>query len=131
MLPYHLLCAAVVALLFSLLLLPLRSRKSDDAWPAFWVFFLIILFTSWAGGIWLVPFGPAASGVFWLPFLIVGFVVTLLLLAAKPAPSVSRRPAPADLPQTAGDDADASLILGIFYWTLLLTLIIGITFFYI
>lgn len=130
MLPYHLLCAAIVALLFSLLLLPFRRRKSDDAWPAFWMFFLIILFASWAGGIWLAPFGPAASGVFWLPFLIVGFFVTLLLLAATPTPSVSRLPAP-DIPaKTAHEDTDAEVVFGIFFWILLVALIAVIPFHY-
>ena len=130
MLPYHLLCAAIVALLFSLLLLPFRSRKSDDAWPAFWMFFLIILFASWSGGIWLAPFGPAASGVFWLPFLLVGFFVTLLLLAVRPTPSVSRPPAP-DVPaRTTREDTDAEVAFGIFFWILLFALIAVIPFHY-
>lgn len=130
MLPYHLLCAAFVALLFSFLLLPFRRRKSDNAWPAFWVFFLIILFASWAGGIWLMPFGPATSGVFWLPFLIVGFFVTLVLLVAMPTPSVPRSPA-LDVPaKTAREETSDEMAFGIFFWILLFALIMVIPFHY-
>lgn len=45
------------------------------------LFFLIIFFAAWAGGVWVTPVGPVFLGVYWLTFFIVGLVFALLLEA--------------------------------------------------
>ncbi len=60
-------------------------------WNSFIWFFLVIFLFSWGGGVWLTPFGPTGWGVSWLPFLFVGFFVTMLLLAATPRSARGRR----------------------------------------
>jgi len=39
---------------------------------------------TWAGGIWIGPFGPSFKGVYWLPFLLVAVLVGFLLTALAP-----------------------------------------------
>ena len=47
-----------------------ESRKSGLIW-----LFLILFLATWAGGIWLRPFGPKLWGLHWLSFLFIGFIV--------------------------------------------------------
>lgn len=55
-----------------------------------WLFLLILLGT-WAGGIWLRPFGPVLLGVHWLTFIAAGAIVVLLLTVTGPR-EARRRP---------------------------------------
>lgn len=96
-------------------------------WGIWWVFLLVIFLVTWAGGLWLTPFGPTVFDVAWLPFLFVGLIVTLLLVAVVP---------PARPPRTYGEavaeaQAEEAVIaaFSIFFWILLiglfLTIILG------
>ena len=49
-----------------------RGRRSGFFW-----FFLIIFMITWAGGAWLMPFGPQMMGIHWLPFILVGLAGAL------------------------------------------------------
>lgn len=77
----------VTALIFSTLLGAHYSRNAQ-AWQYPFpsrLFMLAILFlTTWAGGVWLRPFGPVILGAHWLPHVAVAIVVSLLLAAAIP-----------------------------------------------
>ncbi|HEU4522490.1 MAG TPA: hypothetical protein VFT12_10830, partial [Thermoanaerobaculia bacterium] len=46
--------------------------------------FSVLLIAIWAGGLWMRPFGPMAFGVPWLPFLVIGLSVVLLIATAAP-----------------------------------------------
>lgn len=59
-------------------------------WNSFLWFFLLVSLFSWAGGIWLVPFGPLWHGSNWLPIVLMGILISLLLVAASPRPSRKR-----------------------------------------
>lgn len=48
---------------------PIKRRGKRAGF--FW-FFLIIFMVTWAGGVWLMPFGPQVMGIHWLPFILVG-----------------------------------------------------------
>ena len=48
------------------------------------VFFLMIFLITLAGGLWLRPFGPYYMGIFWLPFVTVGIIGSVLLFLAAP-----------------------------------------------
>jgi peptidoglycan/LPS O-acetylase OafA/YrhL len=56
-----------------------------QGWGTALVFFFLILFlATWAGGMWVVPFGPIAWGVPWVAYLFVGIVIALLITALIP-----------------------------------------------
>jgi hypothetical protein len=89
-------------------------------------FFLIVLFASWAGGVWVRPAGPVLWGVYWVPFVIVGLLAALILAATTP-----RRPLPK--PPTSVEEAEAkaeaevlAVTLGASFWIMLVFLIIAI-----
>lgn len=80
--------AFTLSLLFSWLL---KRRGPRSGFP---VFFLAIFLITLAGGLWLRPFGPLGLGIYWLPFIVVGTVGSILLFLAAP-----RRP-PANRKET-------------------------------
>ena len=92
-------------------------------WCGLVPFFIILFFATWAGGLWLYPFGPLWFGVSWMPFLIFGLLVALLLAAAT-------EPMPPKTAQEAVDQAKeevaAEQTLNVFFWVILVLLIIGI-----
>jgi len=51
-----------------------RGRRKGFFW-----FFLIIFMITWAGGVWLVPFGPELLGIHWLSFILVGLVGAIVI----------------------------------------------------
>jgi hypothetical protein len=67
-------------------------------WPGFWVFFLVVLMFSWAIGLWVRPIGPALWGFYWLPYLVFGALIALLIAAATPIDGRSRRSGPPSRP---------------------------------
>lgn len=40
--------------------------------------FVLVWLAGWAGGLWLVPFGPMAFGVPWAPVVVVAFIVAAI-----------------------------------------------------
>lgn len=80
--------AFTLSLLFSWLL---KRRGPRSGFP---VFFLAIFLITLAGGLWLRPFGPSGMGIYWLPFIVVGIIGSVLLFLAAP-----RRP-PANRKET-------------------------------
>ncbi|MEJ2364011.1 MAG: hypothetical protein P8075_10990 [Deltaproteobacteria bacterium] len=56
----------------------------------FW-FFLILFLATWAGGMWIGPFGPSFRGIFWLPFVLVAVLVGFFLAAIAPQRPPSSR----------------------------------------
>ncbi len=120
--------ALVVALIVGGLFLWVTRRTGPvDGWV--WLFLLILLAT-WAGGIWLKPFGPVVLGVHWFTFIIAGIIVVLLL-------SVSRgfrtrhgprgRHETLDMLEAMEEDKvrkrAAYLSLGVLFWFLLAVLV--------
>jgi hypothetical protein len=86
------------------------------------IFFLIVFFGAWAGGIWLTPVGPVFLGVYWLSFFVVGLIFALILESVA-AFSMSSLEA-----QKTADKSDVKKeqeiesIMGIFIWILLVIL---------
>ena len=78
--------AVLCSLLFSWML-----RRGGPRY-GFPIFFLAIFLITLAGGLWLKPIGPLGWGIYWLPFIVVGIVGSVLLfLAAPKRPPVNRR----------------------------------------
>lgn len=119
MLIWEMLCALLLAVLVTSVLVAVRPR--DGAPPAaLFIFFFIMVFPLiWAGGAWLTPVGPVFGGVAWLGFALVSLFLLLLILAAVPAQARRRRE---DIvPEHATEEtlAGTALFFGLFFWLLL------------
>jgi len=122
----------IVALIVAILVIPIIvpavlrvSQRTHLVWP-----FLIIFLGSWAGGIWVKPFGPSFQGVYWLSFFLAGLIIALIL-----AVSAQRR-----IPRNRRESLEMLLriekqkklnqltyiTLKLFFWALLLLLTIVI-----
>jgi len=116
----HLLTAFVVAAgLSSVFIAAFRKRGFEQAV----VFFTVVFLGAWAGGIWLSPLGPQWAGVSWLSFLIVG-----LVFALGPGRGSSRLP-PDTTVQLLEEgekkgETKKSLVLGVYFWALVMVLLI-------
>lgn len=113
--------AMVVALLLTIIY-AVGFRKQARNWGIL-AFFAIVFLSSWAGGVWMEPVGPALGGIYWLPFLIVGLMAALLLAASVPT-----RP-----PRTRGEalrEADSrkevQSTFGMLAWALLFALVLAV-----
>jgi len=120
----------LIALLIALLLTWFFSvvLGSTGPWSGFWVFFLVVLMFSWAMALWVRPMGPALWGVYWLPYLVFGGLIALLIAAAAPAGERPRRSGP----RGRGTDAATSeqieaastvVAVGTFVWIALALLL--------
>lgn len=113
--------AAVLSALFAMATWKRGSRKG-----LFWLFVILFLAT-WAGGVWMRPFGPVLWGIHWLSFLLIGGVVALILAAAQSKPSPQGRQETIDLLERMEQKREVGEIvwitLSLFFWILVLTLL--------
>ena len=123
--------AFVVAVFFSTMLVFALGWGRPDRRGIFptilYLFILIFLFT-WAGGIWLAPLGSRTWSVHWLPFFIVGFIITLMLITLIP-PRWRRHRSTIEIIEKKEDeriDRETAKGLNIFFWVLLIILTITI-----
>lgn len=84
--------------------------------------FLVFFFMVWALAAWTAPFGPPLWGSYWLPFVVIGVLLALLILAIS---------APTRLPRDEVEEqavvSSAVLVtFGTFFWVLLLGALISI-----
>ncbi len=106
----------LVALAIAVLLTALFVAvfRTTGPWAGFWIFLLVVFLASWAGGVWLTPFGPPIFGITWLPFLITGLFFALLLAAATPVYPARKT----TTPETAAE-AETAAAFSIFFWVLI------------
>jgi hypothetical protein len=125
----HFLFALGTAVILSLIFMAgFGGRKAGPSVP---IFFILILLVSWAGGIWLTPIGPPLWEAYWLPFLIVGLIFALVLVAVAAPPS---RRSTVELVEPVAKEAEKRAIywtVGIFFWFLIVVLIIAIVWRYV
>jgi Mn2+/Fe2+ NRAMP family transporter len=74
--------AAVIALLLTLIFGLGLGRRGP--WSSALIFFLIVFLASWAIGNMVEGSGPEIRGFYWVPFVLGGIIVALLLAAATP-----------------------------------------------
>lgn len=110
--------AGVVTAVFTLLL---GRRGPWGSWP---IFFVLIFLVAWAGGVWVTPIGPPVWGLYWIPFLAVAILFSLLLAAATPPdkPPQSR----IEAWEQTRDMATTALVVETFFWLLLVGLVLSI-----
>lgn len=125
-----------LALIFALLLsglFALTTRRSLQR-PGFLWLFLIVFLVTWAGGIWLKPFGPSVGGIPLLPFLFVGIVFVLLLAVTSPKLRPRDRRETIDMldriEQEKKLDQLTSIYLRGIFWILFLLLTVAIVLYY-
>jgi NADH:ubiquinone oxidoreductase subunit 6 (subunit J) len=124
----HLLIAFLVASLLSLLLIPVRrprtaQAKTSTAVGVLFLFFILFLGT-WAGGLWITPFGSPWLGVYWMPFLVAGLFVALLVAATDQSSSRSY-----EGKETESDHVEHAALataFGLLFWILIMALAIAI-----
>jgi hypothetical protein len=110
-----------VALVFGLFIVwgVVFAFGTKGPWDSFLWFFVVVALFAWAGGVWLVPFGPRFMGIGWFPIMLMGFLAVLLLTAASPRKSpktvLSKE-------QTASENSGKRAV-GLFFWLLLLCLV--------
>ncbi|MFA5038793.1 MAG: hypothetical protein WC732_03845 [Candidatus Omnitrophota bacterium] len=115
----------LIVLLVTLVLTALFTGglKRRGPWASSFSFFSILLLSTWGIGLWIIPFGPAFLGVYWLPYLLLGLVLALLLSAATPTrPPRNAREAIAQAETSLGIEKN----LDAFFWVLLGILVLGI-----
>lgn len=116
----ELLFALAMAILFTLIFA--LGFKRPGPWAAWWTFLVVVFLAAWAGSLWLSPAGPAFIEIYWLPILIIAFIVALLLAAVTPPPK-----APSNvetISQVHKEETATETAFDIFFWILLISLLI-------
>ncbi len=114
-----LLLAAGTAILLTFIFAIWLGRKGP--WAKVSVFFLVVFLASWAAGKWMDPIGPPIVGFYWLPFMLFGLVIALLMAAAMPftTPSIRRRER-----DDSGEGVEtAQVVFNTFFWIFLILLL--------
>jgi hypothetical protein len=121
--------ALAVAIFLTMVFAVVGRRAKSRLWVI--VFFLLVFFSAWAGGIWITPFGPSILGVFWLSYFVVGLIFALALEAVAAFHSRPVRPGSAEIRMDEKEEQEIKRVLNMFIWILLLTFIIAIVLGYI
>ena len=110
-----------VALSFGLFIVWVISLAfgTRGPWDSFLWFFVVVSLFAWAGGVWLVPFGPMWFGIGWLPIILMAIFVSLLLTAASPRTRRWRRAAQ----EKTNADAGSRVVVDTIFWVLLICLL--------
>jgi hypothetical protein len=135
----HLMIILEVLTAFSVALLlsgvfALATRRGGRRTGLFWLF-LIIFLATWAGGIWLRPFGPTLWGIHWLAFFLVGLVLALIIAVSAPGRPPKGRHETLDMLEQIEKEKEmeklAYITLKPFFWVVLLALFVAIVIRYI
>jgi hypothetical protein len=113
--PYIIPVVLIVALVITLVFSIFSKRRLRGLW----LFFLLLFLSTWAGQIWIPPFGPRAIGIAWVPLLAVALFFSLFIIALVPS-------VPEKTDQTEKKEDGAFIAIGTFFWILLLILVISI-----
>jgi hypothetical protein len=121
---FHFLIALGVAVVLSFILVQVIGR--ERALAGFLVFMAVILLMSWAGGVWLRPIGPAAGGVYWLPFVLTGLLVALLIAAFHYTKEVREAPLSHATQDRKVHDVKVTTEASVLLWVLLVVRVVVI-----
>jgi thiol:disulfide interchange protein len=111
----------VVALAFGLIIVWLISIvfSTRGPWGSLLWFFLVVSLFAWAGGVWLVPFGPRWWGIGWLPIIFMGFLVSMLLTAASPRIPRKRR----NSQEETIAEVESKVVIDTIFWVMIICLL--------
>jgi len=117
--------ALLVCVVFALI------TRSDVKRTGFGWFLLLVLLATWAGGVWLRPFGPVWGDIRWLQFLIAGLLVLLLFALFAPLKAPQGRHETIDQLQKIARQKEVQKVtymtLGVVFWVVLVILIAAVT----
>ena len=119
MLFVDLLFALAIALFFTVIFTVLGRRKKP--WNRLIVFFLIIFFSAWAGGVWIAPAGDISLGIYWLSFFVTGLIFALVL---ETVAAFSPRSSQIDNKEMHKEEEELETALGTYFWILILAFIV-------
>ena len=121
-----LITALIVALILSGLF-AWATQRAGRKTGLIWIV-LLMFFATWAGGVWLKPFGPTLYGVHWLSFLTIGIIVALVLAVLTPQPGPRGRHETLDMLERIEQEKElekvAYITLSVFFWILLAVLVL-------
>ena len=107
----------------------LLTRRDGRRTGLIWLF-LILFLATWAGGLWIRPFGPTLWGIRWLTYLLAGLFIFLLFVITAPRKAPRGRRDTLDMLERIEREKEmekaAYITLGIFFWILLFVLAIAI-----
>jgi MFS family permease len=105
------------------------TREAGQRTGLIWLF-LIIFLATWAGGIWLRPFGPTVWGIRWIVFLLAGLIIVLFLFIFIPRKAPRGRHETLDMLERIEEEKELEKVtyitLSVFFWILLSALVIAI-----
>ncbi len=113
--------ALIMAVIFTLIFAV--GLRRPGPWAAWWAFFLVIFFAAWAGSLWITPAGPVFVGIYWLPIILVAFLVAVLLAAISPEPP-PQQPKVETISEVERKETNAKKAFDVFFWVLLISLIV-------
>lgn len=112
--------AAIITFVFTKLL---RVR---GPWGSFWTFFSVIILAILAADLWIEPVGPYYGDIYWLPPLIVGLIIAILLAATSPpAKPIKKLKEPLN---ELVEQQSKAIALGTFFWFLLILMLLLVVF---
>ena len=89
----NLLLVFLIALVLAAILVYGFGRRGPGPASGFLFFLTMVFLATWVGSVWIHPIGPELWGVPWVPILIIGLIV-MLIIAAVLAPVENEEIAP-------------------------------------
>ena len=114
------LIALIISLFFTIVLV--ASSQKHRSWKKIITIFFILLFASWAGGVWITPVGPAFLGIYWLSFFLVALILALILETVS---ALHASPSDVDDKDTLKEEESLEVLISISF-LLLLIIFIGV-----
>jgi hypothetical protein len=120
---------ALAVALFLTVVFAVIGRQAKSARRVL-IFFIIIFFGAWAGGIWLTPVGPVLLGVYWLSFFAVGLIFALVMEAVAAFSGKSLSQSQEEKTDTK-EEGEIESVMWIFFWVLIVGFVAAIVFGYV
>lgn len=112
----QLLFTLCMALIFTLIFTVGFRRRGP--WSNILAFFAVVFLAAWAGGLWISPAGPVFMGIYWLPIVLIAFLVGLLLASVPPRPPHQVETI-SEAQEQAQERREVVRIFDAFFWMLL------------
>lgn len=113
------LIALIIAMFFTIVLAV--SGQKHRSWVKILAIFLIILLTSWAGGVWITPVGPTFSGIYWISYFIIALILALIMEVVS---TLHAAPSKIDKKENQKKEESLEILLSISFFILLIVIII-------
>lgn len=113
------LIALIIAMFFTIVLAV--SGQKHRSWVKILAIFLIILLTSWAGGVWITPVGPTFSGIYWISYFIIALILALIMEVVS---TLHAAPSKIDKKENQKKEESLEILLSISFFILLIVIIV-------